>query len=76
VTDSKPERKDSPAGETTSPSVIPLPKELVEMVKYLNELPEISRAKLIKDFTKQAKTAHDMYKQGLAHAARQKAANA
>ena len=43
------------------PDIIPLPLELVEMVKYLDKLPELDRQRAVKAVTKVAKTHWDQH---------------
>ncbi len=62
-----------PQGTKPLADIPMIPDDLREMVKYLKILPELSRAKVVKDLTKQAKQAHDTYLAGLEEGERRKA---
>lgn len=49
-----------------------LPPDLRDLIKYLRPLPELSRAKVVKDITRMAKTVHDTYFQSKAEGERRR----
>lgn len=61
-----PEAKTGPQGvEAKVHTVVPLPPELIGLVKILDKLPELPRKKLLTQLEAQAKSFHDLYFQAI-----------